>query len=97
MQPFDCICKQDYEGENCERERTLPSATLAVEAIIGGVVGGLLVLIVCLLAVIGSLLVWKRRGKTGIIGISEYIYIMLTTVLLLKLGGNFNPVLLNLC
>ena len=74
MQPFDCICEQDYEGENCERTTSPPpSATLPVESIIGGVVGGLLVLIVFLLAIIGLLLLWKRRRKAIITGMSEYI------------------------
>ena len=74
MQPFDCICKQGYEGMNCERERTTsptpttsppPSAALAIGHIVGGVVGGLLItiLIFILLAII-SLLLWKRSGKS---------------------------------
>ena len=63
VQPFDCICKQDYEGENCERERTTPSADLAIGHILGGVVGGLLITIFILLAII-SLLLWKRSGKS---------------------------------
>ena len=63
MQPFDCICKQDYEGENCERERTTPSAASAIGHIVGGIVGGVLITIFILLAII-SLLLWKRSGKS---------------------------------
>ena len=75
MQPFDCICKQGYEGVNCERERPTtsppPSTTLVIGLIIGGIVGGLLITIFILLAII-SLLLWKRSGKS--VNAGEWIH-----------------------